>query len=46
MGMEVAVKILDGEKVLKNIDSGCQLITKDSMYTEENQKLLFPFREE
>lgn len=46
MGMEVAVKILNGEKVLKNIDSGCQLITKENMYTEENQKLLFPFREE
>lgn len=46
MGIEAAVRILDGEKVLKHIDSGCELISNDSVYTEENQKLLFPFREE
>ena len=46
MGMETTARILKGEKVLKNIDSGCELITKDSVYTEENQKLLFPFKEE
>lgn len=46
LGVEAAVKILNGEKVVKHIDSGCELISNDSVYTEENQKLLFPFREE
>ncbi len=46
MGAEAAAKLLRGEAVLKDIDSGCELITKDNVYTEENQKLLFPFREE
>lgn len=46
MGVEATVKILNKEPVLKNIDSGCELITKEDVYTEENQKLLFPFKEE
>lgn len=46
MGVEATAKLLDGDKVLKNIDSGCELITKGNVYTEENQKLLFPFKEE
>ncbi len=46
LGIEAAVKILNGGKVEKHIDSGCELISNDSVYTEENQKLLFPFREE
>lgn len=46
MGVEAATNILNGENVLKNIDSGCELITKDNLYTEENQKLLFRFRDE
>lgn len=46
MGVEAAVKILNGEKIPQHIDSGCKLISNDSVYTEENQKLLFPFREE
>ena len=46
LGVEAAGKLLNGEKVPKNIDSGCELIKNDSVYTEENQKLLFPFREE
>lgn len=29
----------------QNVDSGSVLITKDTIYTEENQKLLFPFRQ-
>jgi ribose transport system substrate-binding protein len=43
LGMEEAVKLVKGTKVEKNVDSGSQLITKNNMYTEENQKLLFPF---
>lgn len=46
MGVEAASRILNGENVLKNIDSGCELITKNNLYTEENQKLLFRFRDE
>ncbi|MDE7015588.1 MAG: substrate-binding domain-containing protein [Kineothrix sp.] len=46
LGVEAAKKLLNGEKVPKYIDSGCELIKNDSVYTEENQKLLFPFREE
>lgn len=46
LGVEAAAKILNGEQVLKNIDSGCKLITKENAYMEENQKLLFPFKEE
>lgn len=46
LGVEIAVKILNKEKVLKSIDSGCKLITRENVYTEENQKLLFPFKEE
>ncbi|MGB8451057.1 MAG: substrate-binding domain-containing protein [Anaerocolumna sp.] len=43
LGIEEAVKLVRGIKVEKNVDSGSELITKDNMYTEENQKLLFPF---
>lgn len=43
LGIEKAVKVVTGEKVLRNVDSGSQLITKENMYTKENQKLLFPF---
>ncbi len=46
LGMEAAIDLLNGEKISKKIDSGCELITKDNLYTEENQKLLFPFKEE
>lgn len=46
MGVEATVKALNGERVLKNVDSGCELITRENVYTEENQKLLFPFKEE
>lgn len=45
IGIESAVKLSLGEAVLPKIDSGSELITKENMYTEENQKLLFPFIE-
>lgn len=44
IGLETAVKILRGEEVAANIDSGSNIVRKDDIYTEENQKLLFPFR--
>ncbi len=43
LGIENAAKIARGEKVESYIDSGSVLITKDAMYKEENQELLFPF---
>lgn len=43
LAVETALKVLKGEKVPPVIDSGSELITKDNMYTEQNQKLLFPF---
>lgn len=43
LGVEQAVKILDGKQVEKNLDSGSKLITKDNIYEEENQRLLYPF---
>lgn len=43
LGVEKAVKLIKGEKVKNEIDSGSTLITKDNMYSSLNQKLLFPF---
>lgn len=43
LGVEKAVSLLKGEKVSRRIDAGSELITKENIYTEENQKLLFPF---
>lgn len=45
LGVETAVKLLEGEQVETYINSGSELITKENMYTEENQKLLFPVAE-
>lgn len=43
LGIEQAVKLINGEDVEDYIDSKSELITKENMYTKENQKLLFPF---
>ena len=40
-----AVRAARGEKEEAYVDSGSELITKENMYTEENQKLLFPVGE-
>lgn len=40
--VENTVKILQKKDVPQYIDSGSVLITKETMYTPENQKLLFP----
>ncbi|MFA9377041.1 MAG: substrate-binding domain-containing protein [Lachnotalea sp.] len=44
IGLETAVKILRGEDVAANIDSGSNIVRKEDIYIDENQKLLFPFR--
>lgn len=46
LAVEAAMKAIEGEPVSASIDSGYKVITKENMYTEENQKLLFPFKEE
>lgn len=43
LGIEYTVALITGEAVPEMVDSGSELITKENMYTEENQKLLFPF---
>ena len=43
LSVEKAVQLLENKKIPESVDSGSVLITKDTMYTEENQKLLFPF---
>ncbi len=42
-GVEQAVKIVKDEKYVEYLDCGSELITKEFMYTDENQKMLFPF---
>ena len=46
LGVETAVKALNGEKVPDQIDSGSVLITRENMYLDENQEMLFPFKGE
>ena len=43
VGVRETIKMLRGEEYKKNINSGCQLVTPDNMYTSEIEKLLFPF---
>ena len=42
LAVENMVKLLEKEDVPQYIDSGSALITKETMYMPENQKLLFP----
>lgn len=43
LGIEYAVKDVKGEVTEHLVDSGSVLITKENMYEEANQELLFPF---
>ena len=43
LGVEQAINVLTGKKVEKSLDSGSKLITKENLYEEENQRLLYPF---
>jgi ribose transport system substrate-binding protein len=43
LAIRAAVDVTRGRKVEPLIDTGSELITKENMYTKENQKLLFPF---
>ena len=44
LGAEMAYKAVINEKIPESVDSGSALITKDNLYTKENEKLIFPFR--
>ncbi|BBI35388.1 substrate-binding domain-containing protein [Cohnella abietis] len=43
LSVKTAVEAVRGKKIQKQIDTGSLVITKENMYEEENQKLLFPF---
>jgi ribose transport system substrate-binding protein len=43
LSIKTAVEVVKGKKVSRFIDTGSLIITKQNMYEEENQKLLFPF---
>lgn len=43
LAIRAAVDTTKGRKVEPIIDTGSEVITKQNMYTKENQKLLFPF---
>ncbi len=43
LGIQKAVEIAKGKKAEKIIYSETEIITVDNIYTDENQKLLFPF---
>ncbi|GBF76816.1 LacI family transcriptional regulator [Paenibacillus sp. 598K] len=43
LSVKTALEAVQGKKVPDTIDTGSLLITKQNMYEEENQKLLFPF---
>ena len=45
LGVKDTVEMLKGEKVLRKINAGSELVTPENMYTAENEKLLFPFNE-
>ena len=42
LAVENTVKLLQNKEIPQDIDSGSVLITKETMYSPENQKLLFP----
>ena len=42
LSIEKTVELLERKEIPESVDSGSVLIVKETMYTEENQKLLFP----
>lgn len=43
LGVTETVRMLRGKGYDKNVNSGCQLVTPENMYTSEIEKLIFPF---
>lgn len=46
LGIKMAYEAILNKSVPAKVDSGSVLITADTIYTKENEKLLFPFKEE
>lgn len=46
LGVEQAINVLTNREVEHDIDSGSKLITRENMYEEENQRLLYPFSDQ
>ena len=42
-GVKETVLMLRGKKYEKDVNSGCELVTPENMYSSEIEKLLFPF---
>ena len=43
MGVTETVRMLQGKPYDENVNSGCQLVTPENMYSSEIEKLIFPF---
>lgn len=43
VGVRETIQMLKGADVNESIDSGCELVTPENMYTSEIEKLIFPF---
>lgn len=46
LSVKTAIEVLRKNNVIVRIDTGSELITLENMYTQENQKLLFPLTKE
>lgn len=45
LAVKTALEVVSGHKVDSVMDTGSEFITKENMYTSENEKLMFPFIE-
>ncbi|MBB6672369.1 substrate-binding domain-containing protein [Cohnella nanjingensis] len=45
LGVKAALQLIDGKKTAKTTYIDSLIVTRDNMYSPENQKLLFPFNE-
>ncbi|WP_313637308.1 substrate-binding domain-containing protein [Paenibacillus sp.] len=45
LSVKTALEVVSGNKVDPIMDTGSEFITKENMYTSENEKLMFPFIE-
>ena len=43
MAVEETIHMCNGDAVENNIDSGCELVTPESMYDSDIERLIFPF---
>ena len=43
LGVTETVRMLHGKPYDENVNSGCQLVTPENMYSSEIEKLIFPF---